>query len=712
MNTQHDNTAGKGFRVKNPPQVDGHAASAIERNYRRELFQSDDDDTISSVSSPLSATGSNIGISPAGQESGLGPPDKSARPIKRGYAKTYWSREEKKQILHSFAYSRHEKWRGSMNQVFEKQLGKSDLPKDKLEASSTSNMVSLMSQIHRYLSEEEINHIKLEGKRVAEMDIEAGVEQQIDDLPEKQWTAEEKWVLTWSIEYAKCKFKKATERCTEWQRILRHHCPHKRHAPKSRLTTQKNNIERANLFSEEALKAMRDQIDDMITNNVCPIENPLQFPHIPPQSPPQQNSQTPRQLSPHQPSQPDLHSPVLQRHASPHPSQSPATAATPSSPEQNQVFLPDRVMDDSLPEESFFEPEPVNQEEEQMKDELMNTIELVRAMKMEDRPSLIKLVQNKKFKTLRHSVDKCLDDLFPGDMSITELNNISFGAALYIQRIHAPWYDESRKKSARKGKIVYPWKVKMQKKIDKLRAELSQMMTYEPVTKHLIRKVKRIKRKYGIKDNKDIPGRIAEHQAEIKALAAQIRNKERKENTKTINKKFGENPRKVYREIMKESIEVLKPPCEEQLENFWRPLYETPVQHKENEWINTIISENRERQEMAPFIIDLDHMKRKLKEFSNFKAPGIDKIPNFWLKQFNSLLPKYVSSFNNIKNGEEPTPDWLTTGQTKLLPKSQETERPNKYRPICCLSTTYKLLTGLISDAIYCHLGTGQLSGK
>ena len=47
---------------------------------------------------------------------------------------------------------------------------------------------------------------------------------------------------------------------------------------------------------------------------------------------------------------------------------------------------------------------------------------------------------------------------------------------------------------------------------------------------------------------------------------------------------------------MKESIEVLKPPCEEQLENFWRPLYETPVQHKENEWINTIISENRERQ--------------------------------------------------------------------------------------------------------------------
>ena len=67
----------------------------------------------------------------------------------------------------------------------------------------------------------------------------------------------------------------------------------------------------------------------------------------------------------------------------------------------------------------------------------------------------------------------------------------------------------------------------MQKKIEKLRAELSQMMTYQPVTQHLIRKVKRIKRKYGIKDNREIPGRIAEHQAEIKGIAAQIRNKER-----------------------------------------------------------------------------------------------------------------------------------------------------------------------------------------
>ena len=199
-------------------------------------------------------------------------------------------------------------------------------------------------------------------------------------------------------------------------------------------------------------------------------------------------------------------------------------------------------------------------------------------------------------------------------------------------------------------------------------------------------------------------GRIAEHQAEIKALAAQIRNKEKTEKAKVINKQFGENPRKVFREILKQTIEVEKPPPKEELEQFWRPLYENPIQHQESEWIKAITSANKEKHPMLPFTIELEHLKRKLKEFGNFKSPGIDKIPNFWLKQFSSLLPKYVSSFNKMKDGEEPTPAWLTTGQTKLLPKSEETHRPSKYRPICCLSTSYKLLTGLIADAVYFHL--------
>ena len=134
---------------------------------------------------------------------------------------------------------------------------------------------------------------------------------------------------------------------------------------------------------------------------------------------------------------------------------------------------------------------------------------------------------------------------------------------------------------------MYSWKVKLQKKIEKLRGELSQMMQYQPITKHLLQKMRRIKRKYGIRDDSEIPGRIAEHRAEVKALAAQIRNKERKEKSKIINKQFGENPRKVYRNIMKQSIEVENPPSKTELEQFWRPLYDNTIQHQENDKLLT-----------------------------------------------------------------------------------------------------------------------------
>ena len=111
---------------------------------------------------------------------------------------------------------------------------------------------------------------------------------------------------------------------------------------------------------------------------------------------------------------------------------------------------------------------------------------------------------------------------------------------------------------------------------------------------------------------------------------------------------------------------------------------------------------------MNKMTITQDQVRKKIKECGSFKSPGIDKVPNFWIRKLSSLHPTYVSCFNKMIDGEVETPDWLTQGRTTLLPKSTETHRPNKYRPICCLSTTYKLLTGLIADEIYSHLEGGD----
>ena len=48
--------------------------------------------------------------------------------------------------------------------------------------------------------------------------------------------------------------------------------------------------------------------------------------------------------------------------------------------------------------------------------------------------------------------------------------------------------------------------------------------------------------------------------------------------------------------------------------------------------------------------------------------------------------------------------DWLTTGITQLVPKSGDSKEVRNFRPITCLTTMYKTLTGIVTKRISTHL--------
>ena len=52
----------------------------------------------------------------------------------------------------------------------------------------------------------------------------------------------------------------------------------------------------------------------------------------------------------------------------------------------------------------------------------------------------------------------------------------------------------------------------------------------------------------------------------------------------------------------------------------------------------------------------------------------------------------------------EKAPDWLTTGITYLIPKSGDSKEVRNYWPITCLTTIYKILTGIIAKIISAYL--------
>ena len=606
--------------------------------------------------------------------------------------------------------------------------------------------------MNKYIPAAECEIIKNQGVQRAKEDfvvLEPDEKKQID---KSSWCLREKWTIIWAMEFAKCKpFKNSKERCAEWQRIFFHHCPDKLEVTPRRITTQKTNILKQNVFCDEELTYMKTQIQNMIEQNLCPLENPIRIERVqyeqlddaiaeatiihvsqpntpeshlgaqPENTPPRAPAQQPRAVSP--PSTPvrapeniipqsprNIEVLIPASPASPSPPASPASTASlaspaspvsPGPPEQpNDV---NRTLDD----------DDIRQmrEEDEMRtisDEIMNVIEEVRNMSMKERPRLINIIQNKTFKVKLSQVNNILQNLILEDISPTELNITNFGAALYLQRQLAPWYDEQKPETFRKYmKKEYPWKVKIQKKIQKLRAELSLMLSSRPLTKNLVIRIHRLERKYKIKDG-NLRAKIADHQATIKGLAAQARNKERKINQRVINKKFAEHPRKVYRDLKDEDIQVEDPPEHHELETFWRPLYENEKQHTEGEWIKVVEDKNRDKGNMPRPYIDASVIKKKILEYGNFKTPGVDKIPNFWIKKLEALHPHYANTFNKLIDEEIDSPEWLTQGSTTLLPKSKETKNAKKYRPICCLTTTYKLLTGIIADSIYDHLARGE----
>ena len=104
-------------------------------------------------------------------------------------------------------------------------------------------------------------------------------------------------------------------------------------------------------------------------------------------------------------------------------------------------------------------------------------------------------------------------------------------------------------------------------------------------------------------------------------------------------------------------------------------------------------------------MISTEMVSKQTKKIPNWKCPGPDGVQGYWLKHLTTLHSRIANQMNDIiVNGYE-IPKWMTTGNTVLCQKD-----PNKgaavdnYRPISCLPLMWKLLTGLISTAMYSYL--------
>ena len=173
------------------------------------------------------------------------------------------------------------------------------------------------------------------------------------------------------------------------------------------------------------------------------------------------------------------------------------------------------------------------------------------------------------------------------------------------------------------------------------------------------------------------------------------------------NKLFKYNQKAFYAKLRNGGGDetITEPPTKENIQRYWGGLFGDKKMHNaEAEWI---IDEkkNMEKVEEATWEdIVPERMTSATKRLSNWKAPGLDLVQNFWIKYLHALHPLLADLFNETMKKPEDTPLWLTRGRTTLIHKKGSTKEANNYRPITCLPTYYKLLTLILTDNIYEHV--------
>ena len=323
-----------------------------------------------------------------------------------------------------------------------------------------------------------------------------------------------------------------------------------------------------------------------------------------------------------------------------------------------------------------------------------------------ERPPLTKLTVNRKAELLIKQANQAIQ------LEIAEetpdLNNIKLLQYVTAYVISEKLGKRPKPPKRRSNTQLQPkWKTRIENQIKGMRADLSILsdMAQKSEIQKISKKKQKIKRKYKITTNQDLQTTRESLKMKILAIAQRIRRYEKRSKQYKQNQMFSNNRKKFFRNLGKEQVPVEKPPKKEATETFWCNILANDREHNHSaEWIKReelkyIDTECQPWEDITQYELQTALMKT-----SNWKSPGPDAIPNVWLKQLTALHQHLLNAYHQAIEHPESLPNWFTTAQIYLLPKCKDTENPKNYRPIACLSTSYKVLTSILRERSYTHI--------
>jgi Reverse transcriptase (RNA-dependent DNA polymerase) len=293
---------------------------------------------------------------------------------------------------------------------------------------------------------------------------------------------------------------------------------------------------------------------------------------------------------------------------------------------------------------------------------------------------------------------KEVDQKMKGTPSWNQLSVLVYAGALTVDRICNQSSDEKRLRSKMWFISTYGEVKKLRKIIGKASAELNRRKNIAEVipTDQQLNNIRLLERKYKCRSFDEITSLVEKLKCRLQLLLSRIdlrkadeqRQKVRRQPTKMLfrDKVTKESPdtvnindiRRYWKKIvgMKKTFEHKNP-----LLNAWKQtLPESPVGKDPKD------------------LLTMDVWQRVVSKIKPWKAPGPDGLQSFWWKSFKTASTSlFRLVYDHLTSGKPLPQKWISNGRIILLYKSGSRSDPANYRPIACLNTCYKLLTGYVT---------------
>ncbi|XP_044760856.1 uncharacterized protein LOC123318302 [Coccinella septempunctata] len=336
----------------------------------------------------------------------------------------------------------------------------------------------------------------------------------------------------------------------------------------------------------------------------------------------------------------------------------------------------------------------------------------------ENRPRIPKLIGSKNLMKKVDDLNRILDQKINRDQTIEELADCVYAAALTVCAEMGVEIREVPKSKESRGPP--PWKDRLERKINEMRKKIGILQTYlsaESPSARILKLTHRIASDAGVKarDENFKPQMILVSEnlkQKIKILGNRIRRYNERVKRYKNNKLYYQNQQKFFRSLEEGPSEVGEPPEEEAMHLFWKGIWEVEKTYdSQASWIKEAEKEPS-RYSSENVEITVEDIKSVLRKTNNWSTPGVDGVQNYWWKHFTATHQHLAKLFQQTLRDPTIIPHYFTQGTTIMIPKGEITQDPEKYRPITCLSTVYKLLTGVLTRHIWRHVNKNNILAK